>query len=67
MGSFVADGRNRVCAHLVGVRSTERFFATAQQLACVPYRAALQVLVVLWFVLLVVLKKSKKLNDKTFG
>ena len=29
--------------------------------------AALQVLVVLWFVLLVVLKKSKKLNDKTFG
>lgn len=29
--------------------------------------AVLQVLVVLWFVLLVVLKKGKKLNDKTFG
>ena len=34
----MAGGRNRVRAHLVGVRSTERLFAAAQQLACVPYR-----------------------------
>lgn len=38
VGSFVAYGCNRVRAHLVGVRSTERLFAAAQQLACVPYR-----------------------------